>query len=148
MIGAVIHFCKNLCHALNVEFTRFTIVVTALTGAAAVNINGETTSRACKLNSKNVEKSDEWADETCMVIVDEISFCSQDDFEKLNANLNLLCDKEPPDHLFGDLQILFAGDFSQLPPVQGKSLLAKKIQSLDRGSEHVLGTSNKSQIHT
>ena len=92
VIGAVLHHCKHLCQALNVEFSRNTIVVTALTGAAAVSINGQTTSKACKLNSKNVEKCDVWADETCMVVVDEISFCSQQDFEKLSVNLNLLCD--------------------------------------------------------
>ena len=61
-----------------------------------------------------------------MVIVDEISFCSQNEVTKLSANLNLLCDK-PPDSLFGDLPMLFAGDFSQLPPVGGASLLAKKF---------------------
>ena len=124
VIGAVIHYCKNLCQALNVEFSRFTIVVTAMTGAAAVNINGQTVHRACKLNNSNIEKSDEWANETCMVIVDEISFCSQDELTKISANLNLLCDK-PPESLFGDLPMLFAGDFSQLPPVEGKSLLAR-----------------------
>ena len=103
MIGAVLHYCKNLCQALNVEFSRHTIVVTALTGAAAVNINGETTSRACKLNKNrnNIEKCDFWAEETCMVIVDEISFCSQDDLTTLNDNLNILCDK-PLNKLFGD----------------------------------------------
>ena len=50
VIGVVLHCCKNLCQALSVELSRHTIVVTALTGAAAVNINGETTSRVCKLN--------------------------------------------------------------------------------------------------
>ena len=92
VIGAVIHHCKNLCQALNVEFSRFTIVVTAMTGAAAVNINGQTVHRACKLNNRKIEKSDEWANETCMVIVDEISFCSQGELTKISANSNLLCD--------------------------------------------------------
>ena len=61
-----------------------------------------------------------------MVVVDEISFCSQNELTKLSANLNLLCDK-PPDSLFGDLQMLFVGDFSQLPPVDGVSTLAKNF---------------------
>ena len=134
VIGAVLHYCKNLCQELNVEFSRHTIVVTALTGATAVNINGETTSRACKLNKNrnNIEKCDVWAEETCMVIVDEISFCSQDDLTTLNNNLNVLCDR-PPSKIYGDLQILFAGDFSQLPPVQGKSLLARNFSLWTEG---------------
>ena len=62
---------------------------------------------------KNIEKCERWAGETCMVIVDEISFCSQEDLATLNDNNNVLCDK-PPDTLHGDLHMLFAGDFSQL----------------------------------
>ena len=92
VIGAVLHYCKFFCQELNLEFSRQTIIVTALTGAAAVNINGQTTSKACKLNCKNIEKCDKWAHETCMVIVDEVSFCSQEELTSLNANLSVLCD--------------------------------------------------------
>ena len=127
VIQAVMNFCKNLCIALNVEFSRHTILVTALTGAAAVGINGETTSRACKLNSNSdkIKMDEVWVDEVCMLIVDEISFCSQDNLTKMNKNLNTLCDKSQHKHFFGDLPVLFSGDFSQLPPVEGTSLLAQ-----------------------
>ena len=46
VIHLVCHYCKMLCEELSVEFTKQTIVVTAMTGTAAVNINGETTHAA------------------------------------------------------------------------------------------------------
>ena len=76
--------------ALNVQFTRQTIVVTALTGAAAITVNGQTIARACKLNNKNIKLCHKWKHETCLVIVDEISFCNQDQLTTLNKKLNLL----------------------------------------------------------
>ena len=68
------------------------IVVTALIGVAAVSINGETTSKAFGLNSKNEVSFDEEWENTIMIIVDEISFASKSDIEKLNENLRLKMD--------------------------------------------------------
>ena len=58
-----------------------------------MNINGETAHKVCCLNCKqsNVTKDDDWDSETCLVIVDKISFASIHDLEKLNENINLLC---------------------------------------------------------
>ena len=55
-----------------------------------------------------------------MVIVDEISFGGKKVIEKLNKNLREL--KEEPSLKFGGLDIVFSGDFSQLEPVNQKSL--------------------------
>ena len=53
VINSVKLYCKLFCDAIGVEFHRRTIVVTALTGAAAVGINGEIVHSACKLRSKS-----------------------------------------------------------------------------------------------
>jgi hypothetical protein len=128
VIDTVKTYCKTLCDNLNVKFDRRTIVVTALTGSAAVSINGETTHSACKLNSAVVTQSEEW-DDTIMIIIDEISFAKKHDVESMNKNLNLL--KDMRRHmLFGGLHVLFAGDFMQLKPVGAKPLFLFKDFSL------------------
>ena len=66
------YYYKTLCDNLNIEFNKRTIVVTALTGAAAVSINGEITAKSCQPNSKSVEE-DSAGEHTIMLIVDEIS---------------------------------------------------------------------------
>ena len=134
VIQSVRMYCKQLCQdTLEIAFTKRTIVVTAMTGTAAVNINGETVHKACCLNcdKKNVNPDEEWMDETCLVIVDEISFASNQELEKLNDNLNQLCDTSSSKY-FGDLPMVFAGDFSQLKPVGGETLLASKTFALWR----------------
>ena len=54
-----------------IGFNKRTITVTALTGAAAVSIFGETTHGACLLNQRNVSamQIEEWKD-TRILIVD------------------------------------------------------------------------------
>ena len=84
VINSVLQYCKAVCDQAQIPFTKRTITVTALTGAAAVNIFGETTHSACRLNGKvTPEKIMEWKD-TKMVIVDEISFASKQILLKLN----------------------------------------------------------------
>ena len=107
VIHTVKEYCKKLCDNLNVEFNQRTIVVTALTGVAAVSINGETTSKACGLNSKNEVSFDEEWENTIMIIVDEISFASKNDIEKLNENLRLKMDLSRRCN-YGNLHLLFA----------------------------------------
>jgi hypothetical protein len=115
VIHAVKHYSKLFCEALGVEFNRRTIVVTGLTGTAAVSINGETVHSACKLSNRaKVKRDDEW-ENTIMIIVDEVSFITKVDFEKLSKNLNIICDGGKK-AFFGGLQIVFAGDFCQLSP--------------------------------
>ena len=123
VINAVISYCKQLCDNANIEFNKRTIVVTALTGSAAVSILGETTHSACYLNTKRYtpEMIDEWA-ETRMVIVDEISFSSEATLQSLNNSLNHLREVNLNLCRFGHLPILFAGDFTQLEPVKAQPL--------------------------
>ena len=66
------HYCKLLCNELGVEFTKRTIVITAVTGSAAVTIHGETMHSACGLCSrKRATADDDWKN-TVMLVVDEI----------------------------------------------------------------------------
>ena len=121
VINAVIEYCQKLCAEINMKFTKRTIVVTALTGAAAVSIFGETTHAACHINGRvNSDHIDEWSD-TYLVIVDEISFASEDTLKKLNKNLNLLRQMSN-EGKYGGLPIVFSGDFTQLEPVIGKPI--------------------------
>jgi hypothetical protein len=113
VIDTVKHYCKLFCGELGVEFTKKTIVVAALTGSAAVSINGETMHSSCGLYRK-LDKDEEW-ENTILVVIDEISFIKRKDFEKLNKVLNAKCDVQQH-QLFGNLQIVFAGDFCQLRP--------------------------------
>ena len=52
-----------------------------------------------------------------MVVVDEISFIKRPDFERLDKILNAKCDA-PSSSIFGNLQMVFAGDFCQLKTSQ------------------------------
>ena len=62
----------------------------------------------------------EWK-KSYLLIVDEISFASKDILIKLNEKLNILRQAEGGSR-FGGICIVFAGDFSQLPPVQAAPL--------------------------
>jgi hypothetical protein len=114
-------YAKGFCKAINYMFDKRMIVLTALTGVAATLINGETLHSAAKLNYKRVtpEHIEEWA-HARLVIVDEISFASSGDLIKLNARLQAL--KETDRQKFGNLHIIFTGDFSQLEPITGLPL--------------------------
>ena len=113
VINTVRHYCKLLYNELGIEFTKRTIVVTAITGSAAVSIHGETMHSSCDFNSK-MSPDEDWKN-TIMVVVDEISFIKRCDFEKLNTILNAKCEVSSP-RRFGNLQMIFAGDFCQLKP--------------------------------
>ena len=123
VINGVLSYCKNLCGRAGIGFDKRTIVVTALTGSAAVSILGETTHSACYLNSTKFtpDMIKEWED-TRMVIIDEISFASETVLQKINTNLNILREVDRNLCRFGHLPILFAGDFTQLEPVRAQPL--------------------------
>jgi hypothetical protein len=74
IIKGIIEHGKEFYKNHKVEFTKRTIVVTALTGAAAVTIGGETTHGACHLNrTKNIdeEQQEQWS-RACLLIINEV----------------------------------------------------------------------------
>jgi hypothetical protein len=121
VIKAVLGYASAYCNNLGVPFTRRTITVTALTGVAATSINGETVHSAAYLNSSRItdDMIREWK-HVRLLIVDEVSFAKKSELQKLSDNLRIL--RETQLSLYGGLPIIFAGDFSQLPPVKAQPL--------------------------
>ena len=66
VIDGVRDYAKSLCKQLDVKFDQRTIITTALTGTAAVNIKGETTASACQIkkNKENLDKEQDYKNST------------------------------------------------------------------------------------
>ena len=119
VVNLVMAYSREFCELIGHPFTDRTIVVTAMSGVAATLLHGETLHMATWLNRdrRTVEKelADEWQD-TRMLIIDEISFANEDDLVKIYQYTQILKkDKFTP---FGGINMVFAGDYSQLEPVK------------------------------
>jgi hypothetical protein len=127
VIKAYVSYCQKVCKNLapSFKFDLKTIVVTAITGAAAVSINGQTTTTGFKLKYKTVT-DDDTSDYkyTFCGLADEVSFAKRQEIEKLNFKLGLL--KEKVTSKFGTCDIIFGGDFSQLRPVRSTPIYLEK----------------------
>ena len=128
VIDLVVEYAREYCSYMEgYEFTSKTIRVTAMTGVAATILLGETIHSAAYLNQRNplTEKQvDAWED-TRLLIVDEVSFASKEDFATLNQRLRRL--KQRLDDRYGGLHVIFAGDFRQLEPFgEGKKAVYKE----------------------
>ena len=127
VIELVLLYAQEYClYLANVMFCHNTIVVTAMTGVTATLICGETMHGALFLNQKHEiepEQIELWAD-THLLIIDEISFASKSNFQMMHKQLGKL--KQEINKKFGDLEIIFSGDFWQLEPAgRGKSPIYK-----------------------
>ena len=123
---------KKIIAALKLHYGKEKVAVTALTGIAAVNINGTTLHSFSGIglgndllpdlikkiqNSKRHQKRWQKID---TLIIDEISMLESGLFDKLEIISRTVRNDDRP---FGGLQLIFCGDFFQLPPVtRGKSL--------------------------
>jgi hypothetical protein len=128
VIDLLMEYAREYCSYLdNFEFTSRTIVVTAMTGVAATILMGETIHSAAYLNQKRpieAEQVELWQS-TRLLIIDEISFASKEDFVELHNKLRQL--KQCLHLPYGGLHIIFAGDMRQLEPVgTGKKGQGKK----------------------
>jgi PIF1-like helicase len=116
-------YAKAFCDFISPHlYDKKVIVITAMTGVAATMIQGETTHSALYLNQKKRFEADQietW-EATKLVIIDEISFASSTDIEKIHANLTQL--KQTTYKKFGGLNIVFCGDMRQLEPVDKKPI--------------------------
>ena len=118
VIALVMAYAQEYCENLQHPFTIQTIVVTALSGVAATLIHGGTTHMAMGLNKTKVtsEMMEAWQD-TRLVIIDECSFADSDLFTKIEQYARALKPTERKGYeYFGGLNIVYAGDFSQLEP--------------------------------
>jgi PIF1-like helicase len=111
-------YAREYCGYMdNYEFSSRTIILTAMTGVAATILLGETAHSAVYLNQQKpleAEQIELW-ESTRLLIIDEISFASKEDFAKLHRKIRQLkqCLHKP----YGGLNIIFSGDMRQLEPV-------------------------------
>ena len=105
----------------------FKIGVTSTTGMAAVNIQGQTIhswagvgicNKPVELVVKNIFKRSKLKKQiiNCNILaIDEISMLDAKTLDYIDSVLKIVRDNDKP---FGGIQVLFFGDFFQLPPVQ------------------------------
>lgn len=99
----------------------------ATTGLAAMNIKGVTLNsffgigiQSHPLYAEKMEESDKWRfikgkiRKVDLLIIDEVSMLRPDTFELIHEVARRACGN---DKFFGGIQIVFVGDFLQLPPV-------------------------------
>ena len=108
-------YAKSYCDVLGHEFTCRTIVITAMSGVAATLLHGETTHMCLGMNRKLRQEDIEEFTDTRLVIIDEISFASVQDIETIHEKLKFLMNRSYKP--FGGVNVVFAGDYSQLEPV-------------------------------
>tara|TARA_B110001450_G_scaffold132431_1_gene124449 strand:+ start:1630 stop:2937 length:1308 start_codon:yes stop_codon:yes gene_type:complete len=125
---------KKIIEYLNNENIKYG--VTALTGAAAILIKGQT------LHSfLGIYKGDDTVDnlynkllnnkkklnilkELQTLIIDEISMMDSKLFEKISLYLSKINNNNKP---FGNIQLILIGDFCQLPPINGLYCFQSKL---------------------
>jgi len=92
------------------------IAITASTGVAATHINGQTIHSYCGFNVSKIPnlKLIENVKNTDILIIDEISMLSAEDFSKIDISIQKACHISKP---FAGKQVILVGDFFQLPPV-------------------------------
>lgn len=104
------------------------LVVTSTTGIAAVNIKGQTIHSwagigLCRYSIENIVKNiltkkptiKKQIEKCTMLAIDEISMLNIRAFEYVDKVLRLVREVDKP---FGGIQVIFLGDFFQLPPVE------------------------------
>jgi ATP-dependent DNA helicase PIF1 len=113
------------------------IAKTASTGLAASNINGITLHSFSSIGvnkgfdkiieelyyEQNEYRLNRWL-YTKILIIDEISMINKDTFELVDQVAKYIFNNDKP---FGGLQVIIVGDFSQLPPVEGKFCFESEI---------------------
>jgi ATP-dependent exoDNAse (exonuclease V) alpha subunit len=114
-VNAIINYLKSIDKSYG---------LTALTGCAAVLINGQTIhsflclgiSRNLKEIYTNITKFKPYLKYLEVLIIDEISMMDEELFELINKLLMKIKMNDKP---FGGIQVILIGDFYQLPPING-----------------------------
>jgi DNA replication protein DnaC len=90
VIDLMMEYAREYCALLdNYEFNSSTIILTAMTGVTATILLGEMTHLAVYLNQRKpiqTEQVELW-ESTRLLIIDEISFASKEDFAELHRKL-------------------------------------------------------------
>ncbi len=121
------HTIRAICEWAQSAGIRY--AVTALTGCAALLLNlgaktlhswagvglaRESPAELAEAVRRNKRAARRWVD-TQLLIVDEVSMMTGDFLEKLDLVARRV--RRKPTERFGGIQVVFAGDFCQLPPV-------------------------------
>lgn len=117
---------KLLVHELKRKHGQFSVGVTASTGLAACNINGQTLHKFLSIGlglgspqdlalkvKRNGPAKKRWVS-LKVLIIDEISMIDGKLFTKIDEVAKVIRNNQKP---FGGIQIVCSGDFFQLPPV-------------------------------
>ena len=117
VISLVLAYAKEYCDLLGHPFTIHTIVVTAMSGVAATLIHGTTAHKTLGLMKKRVSRDMPplWED-TRLLFVDECSFAPPAMYRKIEQNCRDLMPYHKKFLSYGGLNVVYAGDFSQLEP--------------------------------
>ncbi|MBL4898344.1 MAG: AAA family ATPase [Colwellia sp.] len=131
----------------HLESLDWNIAITAPTGVAAINIGGKTLHAQlglglAKENLRTLIKKagrphvrSKW-ENINLLIIDEISMVHPEFFDNINMILRALFNPLRP---FGGIQVLFCGDFFQLPPVNPK-VPSLKTEDVERPIEFCFQT--------
>ena len=125
------------------------LIITATTGAAATKINGSTLHSAAAIpvetgdgekqirTGKATDKQISLWKELDYIIVDEVSMMDSKVMMQLNKNLNLFrgSNQEHDGKPFGGVNVLFFGDFFQLPSVSKLDLWRTKLGRWQQGHD-------------
>lgn len=125
LLTELMAYARLYSQKIGYRFHSGSILLTAFTGSAATEIGGVTTSSAFHLQSKKSfagNKEIEEYNDLRMAIIDEVSFLDHNNgLKKLSTNLQHFT--QCRDYKYGRHPIVFLGDFRQLFPVNGKSIL-------------------------
>ncbi|CAB9528287.1 DNA helicase [Seminavis robusta] len=108
VVQELLKYAQEFTARLGLQFDMRTIVVSAMSGVAAVSIGGETTHSVAAFFRNIDEKDTTWANAR-LLIIDEVSFMSTAEVDLLDEKLRCLMRKY--NALFGEIHILFCGDF-------------------------------------
>ena len=121
--------------------------LSSYTGVAARNISGMTLHAALCLNQRNTKGSKDKTHRDLIAMWDGVDYLFVDEVSMLGCKLLLkiseaLNDAKQNELPFGGINIIFAGDFAQLPPV-GDTRLFARIKTHDvqttQGNQNIFG---------
>lgn len=111
------------------------VAITASTGIAATHMNGTTIHSWSGIGIKNILSHSDLKSmqgkqyltknitKTHVLIIDEISMLHRNQLDMINQALKYLRNSAKP---FGGMQVVFAGDFFQLPPVSKEAIPSRE----------------------
>ena len=120
ILEEVVAYAKSFSFNIGHNFTSRTILLTAVTGTAAVEIGGVTSASAFKYLRRRDHGSQTDIDnfkDTRMCIMDECSFANWKILPKISENLKSFT--ECTDFEYGGVAFIFLGDFCQLEAIGG-----------------------------